>query len=643
MWPLFSLDPLSKFLSGTILLGLCLSQVRAQTTPLETPANVSYPGMIQTFEKLIQIDHDKFSKRSDELIKNSKTFQDAALVNNLDLEPAFLNSIILHSDPGYIRLASSDKCRFYDTIITDLLRSDEGKIKNVFITFLNKDSVRESAIVSKKDFLNKVVNKECPDTQKLIDQFQVKNIGETLKNTVFEVPTGKEQCQNIHLSWINNPKTPYLCQVQEFIQEAKSNGGEPKDLQQRKTVAKILEQKLSIVQKDYLENLCSHLDDEKIFCEEFLNVSFWNKVAAGYEDKVYAEGICEKITGTNQVNDNQLKSCLVRMKKESDLCLYQRGDKSALAPQMECEALSLALNFSGLRSNYVDCPASSDQLAVTNLSRLLLNISQAPLKPHSGPCSSISSGEMIYFNTRFDNDESWKLEACYDDRLNEKEVCAKTFFGSYDNHPASYPLVVANILKNTRGAEQTLKCQMISSRVYNPVLLQYQSGCYIVYEDQKCFISECKHQILYNNRPITLIKIKNKLLVDYFPNNLRDEKFSQHYLLTRDFKQNGRSLNNLSGVENFFKKSKKGVIHGVGCAEDILPSFFKSRGMNQCTPLPFIVDGVIKQDDNATLVTRTALDSLQAPRLVSWSNIFSTVKNYQRMHPLRIWTLYGLD
>jgi hypothetical protein len=644
MWPLSLPDPLYKIISGTILLGLCLSQLRAQTTsPLTTPPQVDYPGIIQTFEKLIQIDHDKFTKRADELFKNSKTFQDASLVNNLDLEPAFLNSIILHSDPGYIRLASSDKCRFYDTIITDLLRSDEGKIKNVFITFLSKDNVRESAIVSKRDFLNKVVNRECPETQKLIDQFQVKNVSETLKATNFEIPTGKDQCQNIHLGWINNPKTPYLCQIQEFILEAKKNGGDPKDLIQRKAVSKILEQKLSVVQKDYLENLCAHLDDEKLFCEEFLNVSFWNKVAAGYEDKIYAEGICEKILGVSPLNDNQLKGCLIRMKKESDLCLYQRGSKSALAPQMECEALSLALNYSGLRSNYQDCPASSDELGVTNMSRILLNISQAPIKQFSGPCSSVSAGEVLNFNTRFDNDESWSLEACYQDRINEKEVCAKTFFGNYDNNPASYTNVVANILKATRGAEASTKCDMISSKVYNPILLQYQSGCHIVFEDQKCFISDCQHKVMYNNREVDLIKMKNKLLINYFPNSIREEKFSQHYLLTRDYKQNGRPLNNLSGIETFFKKSKKGIIHGVGCAEDILPSFFKSRGMNQCTPVPFIVDGVIRQDDRATLVTRTALDSLQAPRLISWSNIFSTVKNYQRQHPLKIWTLYGLD
>jgi hypothetical protein len=124
---------------------------------------------------------------------------------------------------------------------------------------------------------------------------------------------------------------------------------------------------------------------------------------------------------------------------------------------------------------------------------------------------------------------------------------------------------------------------------------------------------------------------------------VNDERFSQNYILTRDYKQNGRSLNNISGILAFFKKKRDGIIHGVGCAEEILPSFFKVKAMNQCTPLPFIIDGMIRENDKTVFVTRTGVDSLQAPRLISWSLIYSAVKSYQNAHPLRLWTLYGLD
>jgi hypothetical protein len=129
----------------------------------------------------------------------------------------------------------------------------------------------------------------------------------------------------------------------------------------------------------------------------------------------------------------------------------------------------------------------------------------------------------------------------------------------------------------------------------------------------------------------------------YFPLNVREERFSQQYILTHDFKKNGRIMNNLSAMKNYFKKNKSGLIHGIGCAEDLLPTFFKTQMLNQCTPLPFLINGLIIDKDKVVFVTRSAADSVQAPRLMSWSTIFSGVKSYQRHHPLKLWTMYALD
>ena len=623
-------------------MGLCFSSF-AQDLPLSAPTPVDYPGIIQTFEKLIQIDQGKFQNRSEYLLKNGKVFSDYGNIARIKIEDDFLNSVILHSDPGYIRLSAVDQCKFYETILTDLLKSAEGKIKTVLVNYTDKEGKSDSMLIPKKDFLSKVVLQECPNVQSMIDRYQIKNLDKTLKGINFEIPSGKESCENIHLSWLSNANTPYLCQIHEYMAEVRSGGGDAQDLAARKNVARILEKKFSALQKDYIGNLCTHLDDKDHFCEEFLNVSFWNKVASGSANRIYAEDICANLTGTAVVSDNQVKLCASRLKKENDLCLYPGGRSLGLVPQPECDILSLALNNSALRSDYKDCPSSSDQQAITNMGRILLNITREPLQPFGGQCSSIPTGITSDFNKRFDNDENWKLEACYEDKLSEKEVCYKTYFGSYGNQPEAYPRVVANILKLTRGASPNVNCQMVDSQDYNPLLLQYKSGCYIIYERNKCFLSQCKHKILYNDRTIDLIKIKNRMLVDYFPTSVKDERFSQHYLLTRDFKQNGRSLNNLSGINQFFKNSNKGIIHGIGCAEFILPSFFKLRSINQCTPLPFIIDGMIREGDKTVFTTRTAVDSLQAPRLISWSSIYSGVKSYQQLHPLKMWTMYGLD
>lgn len=622
-------------------MGLC-SYTYSQTAPLETPKNTEYPGIIQTFEKLIQIDSDKFTKRSDALIKAGRFFSGSNTVTSLELEPDFLNSLILHSDPGYLRLASSDKCRFYETILTDLLRSSEGKVKNVLMTYVEKEQ-RQSAVISKKDFLAKVVNLECPETQKTIAAFQVKTLEETLKGINFDIPTGIDQCRNIHVNWVNNPKTPFLCQIYEYVKEARAGGGDPKDLVQRRAVARILEDKQTLVQKDYIENLCTHLDDEEIFCEEFLNVSFWTKIAGGYEDKAYVTDICAQIVNNRNPSNPQYGACLARMKKEKDQCLYPGGKNSGLRPQPDCDQLSTALNYSALKATYQDCPGNSDQMIATNMGRIINHFSSGNFTTPQGPCSAMSSGLTFQFNKNFDNDVNWRLEACYDDQLNEREVCFKTFFGKYATIPESYTTVVSNILQATRGAVPNTTCEMVDAAEYNPLLLQYKSGCYIIYERDSCFISQCKHKILYNDRMIDFIKIKNRATMAYFPLNVRDERFSQQYLLTKDFKKTGRVMNNLSGITNYFKKSKSGIIHGIACAEDLLPTFFKTQMLNQCTGLPFIINGVIKDKDKVVFVTRTAGDSVQAPRLISWSTIYSGVKSYQRQHPLKLWTMYALD
>ena len=626
------------------LLGLCLSHsAYAQTTPIPTPKSVDYPGMIESLEKLIQIDSTKFSKKNDQLAKNGSNTTDFSGVTSLEMDPDYLNSIILHSKPGYVKLASTSKCRFYDTIINDLLRNSEGNIKNVFVTFMNKNSERDSALVPKRDFINKVVSLECPETPKLIDQFQVKNLDQTIKATNFEAPTGADQCRNIYLEKLTDSRTPYYCKLHEFIKEARDGSGDAKDLSQRRAVAAVIEKKLDPTKRDYIESLCENLDNETLFCQDFLNVSFWSKVASGAANKVHAEDICKGVMNSPEVNDAQMKQCLSKIRKENDHCLYPGGRSQGLLPQPQCDTLATALNYSSLRSDYRDCAASSDQQSVTNMARILLNISKEKIAPFTGACSTISSGVTFGFNKRFNNDENWRLEACFDNTVAEREDCFKTFFGGYGTEPESYTNVVADILRKTRGADLSLRCEMIDSEDYNPLLLRYKTGCLIIYQRNNCFLSQCAHKIVYNDRSIDLIKIKNKITLDYFPTTIVNEKYSQQYMLTHDYGRAGKVLNNLSSITSFFSKNKKGIIHGIGCAEDLLPSFFKTKAFNQCSPLPFILDGMIKENDKVVFVTRSGADSLQAPRLVGWSLVYSAVKSYQRTHPLKLWTLYGLD
>ncbi len=640
-WPLFWQNRYFKFILGMALSGSCLSSY-SQTLPLDTNKNTEYPGIIETFEKLIGIDQTKLSRKIEVVLKSQRPFNEN-IAQNIRLDTDFLNSVILHSTPGYIKYASGNKCRFYSSVVTDLLKTSEGKIKNVLLSYTDANNNILPAVLNRKDFLNKIALNECPELKQTLASFEVKNLSSTLEKTLFEVPSSKDHCANIHLGWQVSPQTPFLCQIRDYIDEARLGEGDPKDLPARRQLAKVLDSKLNIVQKDYLDNLCRNLDHKEMFCSEFLNISFWNKIASGLNNKIYLDEICKKTLNVGQLSPLQYRECLSRLKRENDLCLYNPDTTEGLTPHMQCDYLSQALNHGQLRSDYADCPGLNSNQTISNISRLLLEFSGDKIRPFSGQCSVVPTATVLNFNNESDNSEAWKLEACYFDKIKERDVCNKVFFGDYANHPFSYGNAVVNALVNTRGASSKNTCQMVEEEKFNPLLLEFKTGCHIIFNKNNCTPTSCPNRIVYNDRPFDLMKTKGSVDYEYFPLTVKTERLGQNYLMELDLKKKMTRVLNTTMLKSYFQRAKKPLLHGVGCAEDLLPTFFRSQSLRQCNPLPFIIDGMIEDKDKFSFVVRTSVDSLQAPRIMSWSQIYSGVKSYQESHPLNLWTLHAID
>jgi hypothetical protein len=641
--PQFWRNRFYKFFIGIVLIGLCRISL-AQIEPLSVPEKVNYPGIIETFEKLIEIDTEKNQQKIKILTEKFITFPELSEIKNLEIDPDFLNSIILHSNPGYLRISMTDKCRFYEGIITDLLKNTNGNIQNIIYNY-SLSGTRQSAIINRGDLLKKIIPIECPEIQKKIAAFQIKTLSETISGLDWNNPKGIEECRTTHSKWITHSMTPFLCQIHEYLKYKNFSFKIQKNSSQTKSLVTVLEKKITSQQKRYLNILCENLDDEEIFCEELINVSFWEQISSGLENKSYSDDICRKVTNLQTISEDNYQHCLNRLKKEPDLCLYPAGRNSGLRPQPDCDQLSTALNFSSFKNNFNDCSGESDQMGVTNISRILFHFGFSTIKIPNLPCNANSASLFYEFNKLYDNEENWKVDACYVDPITRKDVCLKTFFSDSKGGNSSYSSVVSEILKKTRGMDQNITCELISNNDYNPLLLRFKSGCFIIFEEGHCKITNCKHKIILNDRSIDFIKIKGIGNFSYFPENMEEERFSQTYILNNDFKKKTFKMDDLPDIRKFLKKSTNGIIHGVGCAEDLLPTFFKSYSLNQCSPLPFIINGMLKNKDESKVVfiTRTAADSLKAPRLISWSSIFSSVKNYQRKHPMKVWTLHGLD
>jgi hypothetical protein len=214
--------------------------------------------------------------------------------------------------------------------------------------------------------------------------------------------------------------------------------------------------------------------------------------------------------------------------------------------------------------------------------------------------------------------------------------------GAHANEPRSEDAVVAKILYQNKGASRKTTCRIVDSKTYNPVFSEFKLGCFIISDAANCNNLICNKKVIWDEKLQTDIKFSGKPVFDYFSTNYLSERFSLVSLVSEIKGIQSRSIKNLTDLSFFLDKTPGGIIHGVGCVEDLLPEFYARNGLNACHPLPFIIDGYVKKDNSSLMVFRSAIDDIHTPRLITWQNIFNAVSAYQLLHPLNTWTLNGL-
>jgi hypothetical protein len=648
-WPLCSQNPFYKILLGVAILWPLPVFTQSIVDPLTIPQSTKYPGIYESFEKIIQFDDLRFESKLKQITDSKRSLKDIKDIKSIDIDPDYMNSIMLNSKSSYLKIAGKDKCSFYNTIHADLLRTKQGKIEQIFIQYQDKNNQNQTALLPKKDFLEKVIFETCPKTKETIDKFQIKTIDNTIRQTDFNIPSSKEGCETLYLKWLEDPKTPYWCQIHELIDEVTSGTAQSEgDFKQRRaseartSVAKIIKSKLRDTQQDFLRNFCTNADNQQLFCSEFFSTNFFAKIIEGAKPDLYIKDICQQQLAKSNWSGAVVRECVQLLNKTPEACQWGSIEKSGLSPRPRCDHLSTALNFSSLLVDYEDCPRYSDQQGLTSFARLIKHFENPTLKEFQGFCSAVSAGIFYGFNKKYNNEDIWQSSVCYFDRVEEKEKCLPTFFGVYGDLEISITNTVKEVLFRTRGAGRDTQCKLVLNKDFNPNLLEYKFGCFVVINENNCGIGQCDHRIFFNEKELKDIKFKPMLPFEYFATNLTNEKYSQNYVIQKDAKKKSKVINSVTGLKQFFKDHPTGLVHGIGCAEDLLPGFFKKYNFNQCSPLPFIVDGMISNGDRISLITRTGADNIHAPRLVSWSSIFSATKTYQFHHPVRQWTLYGL-
>src|SRR5690606_15114500 len=106
-WHQFSPNQYSKLI-GAITIGLLPLFIGAQplSPPLSPTPEVAYPGLVETFEKILSIDKQKndLKDKAKSLMDLNKNQFDT--IQDFEIDPVEMNSILLFSHPSYIKFST---------------------------------------------------------------------------------------------------------------------------------------------------------------------------------------------------------------------------------------------------------------------------------------------------------------------------------------------------------------------------------------------------------------------------------------------------------------------------------------------------------------------------------------------------------
>ena len=606
-------------------------------------------GLIGTFYSLLNENKKQYQNSVNSFQKNTTSLRNIKKLESVSLSKDFVKSILLHTENKYLKFAENDECKLLSLIDTGLTKTAKGKIYSIPIIINFDGGKQKNVLVTKQDYFNYIYSKKCLNNREMLSLFTSKNISQTIKSLKLSIPKSEKQCIKIHAEWTKNPFLPYICAISESIKKStlakiklKSNPNytfeQIKNIERLYLKGKYFNKAISPMHKEYFNSLCSNLYEPKQFCAPYMATDIWNKINQQEQPLYKMSYKCKLITKKETLASQDIRYCIEKFNKEPKVCTISKNDDFvALFPMPNCNIISKSLFKSSLYTNYHDCPGNISNHAVTNVHRIIAHKKKLTIPSDKLSCSSQANHSLAKISPQ------WPLKICYFDKISDKKNCIPYI----PNHqkkgdPLSEGHVIAKILYRTSGTPDQKSCEIVADKFFNPLLLKYKHGCFIVYDSQLCTTLNCKKKIIYDLKEIKGIEYVGANTFDYFTNSFKNENFSVNKLLANSLKMGGGTIHNLTFLKLFLEKHSNAIAHGIGCAEDLLPSFFQKKSLTECTPLPFLVDGIVEEKGSIYLSFRSSIDDVHSPRLIYWDNIFNGVSNYKELHPLNTWTFHGI-
>lgn len=602
-------------------------------------------GPIFKFENNLLKHKEKLNNLIKSAIKQDKII-DINSISNIKINSEFAKSIVLASEPKFLSLIKN-KCAFYSFIENNLLRTALGPINNILISYNNK-----SYYINKKIIISALKKTSCINNREISLLFKSSNFDTTVKSINFKIPKKNSDCLNIMQHWKTNPYFPYLCGLTTSItnmssytsklqsQNSKSNKTFYAEQIRKADKVKI---KLTDFQLNYIMNTCNYIDNPNKFCSKYVSKDIWKKVITGEYPKYMLKYKCESYLKRDNLTLSDLKRCRQSFIKNNYLCgKIAKNDLIKIEPTSSCSQLSNLLKNTHLKSDYQDCPAKIDNEGILNTHRIIMHFKPTQSMSTMSTCYNETNLSFANINFQYQNNKAWPLKICFINKITESNECKLYIPGHNPKSPISEANVVASIVEQVFSTPSKISCSFVEKDKYNPLKLQYKSGCFLIYDANQCTTLSCPKKIIYNKKELKNISYKGTPLFDYFPNSYKNEKYSISNILNETLKLTSNPIKNFTELKYFIETYKNGIVHGIACIEDILPFFFKRSVLNQCRPTPFIIDGVVRKNNEYKLGVRTTVDDVHSPRLIDWSYIFTGIKNYSQLHPLKSWNLYGI-
>lgn len=604
-------------------------------------------GFIQKLESLVKVNDAK--------LLNKKTQKKQIIGANakVELTPEQIKEIIFYSPENSLKLFLNNNCSIYTFLNHNVLYLKNNPLDNVEV-YIETDGKREKAIIPTTLFLQNYTKENCKLSFQQRDFFEAKRIKKTLEKITPALPKDKDQCKEQWKKWQFNINTEHICAISQKISiankaEAFLKNNPELNLSERSKINALRRERNSYLtefnelQRSYFSNLCQNYHDQENFCNSYSKQDFWTKIANFAEPEYKVAWKCQQILRKEKLSKKDIERCIRRLRSNDMLCTVQ-GDKnnSAAQPMPSCSEISDALHVSRLESNYHDCPALIANTGVVNIFRILAHFKKGQATQNPKGCVFPSFASVYNMYQANEEESKWPLNLCYKDPLTKKENCRPFVPGNHQSESYAQNNVVADIIFRSRLDSTRPKCQVTQIDQFNLERLTYKTGCWIVAKSKSCQAYNCPQQAYINGQKVIDFYTKGDLSFNYFKNKYNSSLTSLNKRVLEQYEMNVRPISSLTSARFFLEQKKKGLIHGMGCAEDLNPLSFRTTYLGQCTPMPFIIDGYAKEKDKIQFVIRTAVDDVHSPRFIQWASVFSAVSRYTEQHPLKTWNLHGI-